>query len=94
MGKCCLVMDMPINCLKCNLRYAHTCVYTNKDVLPYYEVSFRPGWCPLREIPEKKKEVYEIEAKNDNGEYEVVAVEPNKLAIGWNECLEKLGGNK
>ena len=53
MKKAILIMDMPINCLKCELRHAHTCSYENKDVLGYYEVSFRPGWCPLREMEDK-----------------------------------------
>lgn len=95
MGKAILVIDMPYNCIECKLRHLHTCPYENKDVVGYYELSFRPGWCPLKEMPEKKKEVYEIECKNDNGEYEVTSIEPIKTAIGWNECIDYIvGGNE
>ena len=53
MSKAVLIMDMPMNCLECKLRHAHTCSYTNEDVLRYYEMSFRPGWCPLKEMEDK-----------------------------------------
>ena len=41
--------------------------------------SFRPGWCPLRDLPE-----YKLDWRNGDGGYE----------SGWNDCLDKVTGGR
>ena len=79
MSKAILVIDMPFNCIECELRHMHTCSYAKKDVLGYYDMSFRPGWCPLREMPEKEDihKVIMIDKEYGDG-----------WNAGWNACVD------
>lgn len=66
MSKAVLVMDMPKRCDKCNLflmikqKNMGVCLAgppsgeTNIEYNPKHEASWRPDFCPLRELPEKE----------------------------------------
>lgn len=98
MPKAVLVMDMPERCDKCLLLLK----FPQKDGLalclarptngqeeynPKREKSWRPDWCPLRELPEKKEEFELCECKGPTkGTWEVPLIE-NK---GWNACLDAI----
>lgn len=91
MSKAILLMDMPVSCYYCDC--CHTkpydkryridgekfCGITNKDVEVYYYYGVgRPGFCPLREIPEKLSDA-DLYDEYDNG-YE----------DGWNNFRRKI----
>lgn len=98
MPKAVLVMDMPERCDKCLLLLK----FPQKDGLalclarptngqeeynPKREKSWRPDWCPLRELPEKKEEFEQRECiGSTKGTWEVPLIE-NK---GWNACLDAI----
>lgn len=92
MAKAVLVMDMPERCADCPLscplrnsphaKNSYACCYlTLKDIskTDYYDK--KPDWCPLRELPEYKKQF------SDNGN----TIEKN---AGFNECLDKILGKE
>lgn len=87
MSKAVLVMDMPDSCMGCNFLYCN--VESNVDSCQAMEVSRivdleekdKPDWCPLRPIPEKKKEEVPI-AYTHFGAYN----------DGWNACIDAIGG--
>lgn len=87
MAKAVLVMDMPERCTKCPLAL----ILPQKDGLalclarqkngqeeynPKHEKSWRPDWCPLRELPKKANHP----AYCDNGRFDK----------GWNACLDRI----
>lgn len=92
MPKAVLVMDMPERCDKCllllkipqknGLALCLARKATEQEKYnPKYERSWRPDWCPLRELPEK--------LHNDNGcdEYS------DGYDYGFNACLKKIAGD-
>ena len=97
MSKAVLIMDMPESCDTCELvKMINDKMYCNftdhcKDVNDY--IDFRPDWCSLRELPEKKEsDSFLKEAvKNDcfDGTDSDVAYFNGKDA-GWNACLDKI----
>ncbi len=89
MAKAVLVMDMPERCDKCLLLLK----IPQKDGLalcparpkngqeeynPKHEKSWRPDWCPLRELPERKK-----------ADTDLLTME-NGIVEGWNACLDEI----
>lgn len=106
MPKAVLVMDMPERCDKCLLLLKipqkdglALCLArpTNgqEEYNPKREKSWRPDWCPLRELPEKKEsDSFLIEAvENDcfDGTDSDTAYFNGKDA-GWNACLDAIAG--
>ena len=87
MAKAVLVMDMPESCDMCDFvddmqppRYGERTLYCSapgigKDVTDY--VACRPDWCPLRELPEKKKLTYTDLCTDCE-------------VSGWNDCLDEI----
>ena len=87
MAKAVLVMDMPESCDMCDFvndmqppRYGERTLYCTapgigEDVTDY--VACRPDWCPLRELPEKRKLTY-TDLCTDNE------------VSGWNDCLDEI----
>lgn len=91
MAKAVLVMDMPERCDKCLLLLK----FPQKDGLalclarptngqeeynPKREKSWRPDWCPLRELPEKMPDL----------EHGYENVEKSIIRTGWNACLDAI----
>lgn len=85
MAKAILVMDMPGCCADCHCGYFErgtkelnlVCGATGEDA----NNVGKPDWCPLRELPEKKKLTY-TDLCADN------------KASGWNDCLDEILGAK
>ena len=95
MAKAVLVMDMPERCDKCLLLLKipqkdglALCLArpTNgqEEYNPKREKSWRPDWCPLRELPEKMPDL----------EHGYENVEKSIIRIGWNACLDALDQRK
>lgn len=93
MPKAVLVMDMPERCDKCLLLLKipqkdglALCLArpTNgqEEYNPKREKSWRPDWCPLRELPEK---IPDLEHGYEN-------VEKSIIRTGWNACLDAIAG--
>lgn len=91
MSKAVLVMDMPERCDKCLLLLKipqkdglALCLArpTNgqEEYNPKREKSWRPDWCPLRELPEKMP----------NLEHGYENVEKSIIRTGWNACLDAI----
>lgn len=93
MAKAVLVMDMPERCDKCLLLLKipqkdglALCLArpTNgqEEYNPKREKSWRPDWCPLRELPERKDEL-PVE------KYEFGGL-GKAFTYGWNACLDEI----
>ncbi len=89
MAKAVLVMDMPERCDKCLLLLKipqkdglALCLArpTNgqEEYNPKHEKSWRPDWCPLRELPEKKETNYYMNNKEKG------------IVEDWNVCLDAI----
>lgn len=90
MSKSVLVIDTPGNCYSCCLhepiRNWSYCAVKLKRIK---DPSVKPGWCPLKPLPEKMKVtgIY-------NGEYFKAGGKPPSYKIGWNKCINEItGGN-
>lgn len=90
MAKAVLVIDMPERCTKCPLLLTipqkgglALCLArpTNgqEEYNPKNEKTWRPDWCPLRELPEKRRTIGD-ESKSD-------ALIMN---AGFNACLDEI----
>lgn len=89
MSKALLVIDMPESCDMCDFvddkqppRYGEKTLYCNvpgigEDVTDY--VTCRPDFCPLRELPKKKRTI-----GNENEESILM------MNMGWNACLDEI----
>lgn len=91
MSKAVLVMNMPERCVKCPLLLTlpqkdglALCIARPKngqeEYNPKHEISWRPDWCPLRELPEKIPEL----------KHGYESVEKSILRKGWNACLDEI----
>lgn len=88
MAKAILVMDMPESCKQCVFCHGLNACKLKKylvgdKICTVYTVDKqimeggKPDWCPLRELPERKKLTYaDLSADNK--------------ANGWNACLDKI----
>lgn len=80
MSKSVLVIDTPKYCALCVLRSGvlHPfCRVNNRDIT---DLSIRPDWCPLMDLPEK-----------DNGDYPANTFDAG-FAEGWNQCIDEITG--
>ena len=105
MAKAVLVMDMPERCDKCLLLLKipqkdglALCLArpTNgqEEYNPKREKSWRPDWCPLRELPEKTSFFEEMQKEKDAGRFDgETGCEYANLVgkiTGWNACLDAI----
>lgn len=52
----------------------------------------KPDWCPLRTVPEKKKEKYMLQRKDCFGNIESYGEETDRIAVGYNQCIDDILG--
>lgn len=84
-NKAILVMDMPKSCRACDLRVIGSCNFCTGaggrkiDQMKIINNDIKPDWCPLRELPQKKRTIGN-ESEND------------QLCInaGWNACIDTI----
>lgn len=83
MSKAILVMDIPKSCGECSIcaswqksafsaREYWCPVMDNKDVEP----NKKPVWCPLKEVPKKKKDT--------------LMTNYSRYVQGWNDCIDRI----
>ena len=84
MAKAMLIMDMPSNCYECELNNYHFCDVTGDNIERYRNTEYKPTWCPLREVPQKKEDNLSIHIPYNEG-----------YLRGWNDCVDEiLGGGE
>ena len=87
MAKAVLVMDMPESCFGCNFLYCNadanidSCQAMEVPRIVNSDTYDKPDWCPLRELPERKKLTYNNLCADNK-------------ASGWNDCLDDILGAK
>lgn len=72
MSKAILVMDMPKSCFNCKLQDWANC----RIVKGCHVGDSRPTWCPLKEVPQKKKDTLMTNYK--------------RYVQGWNDCMDRI----
>lgn len=82
MSKGYILVDMPKSCRDCEF-FGFVCRITNEKC-EYYNEDGRPDWCPIRELPEKRR-VMGIPGNPSIGDFERVAYQR-----GWNDCIERM----
>lgn len=86
MSKSILLIDTPTSCGDCIARsLSDDCNITHKCVGEHRHNKSKPDWCPLQEIPQKKK-VREFNVSF--GDFEQKGYQ-----IGWNNCIDEMLGN-
>ena len=88
--KAILVIDMPENCFKCKLQDWANC----RIVKGCHTGDTRPDWCPLKPMPEKKKERYGMNRQTSTGHWETYGEETDSVATGYNACIDEILGDK
>ena len=61
--------------------YEADAVHSVGEMIPDDDLESKPDWCPLREMPEKKKTI--------GTESETERIYMN---CGWNDCIDAIGG--
>lgn len=78
MSKAILVMDMPHSCSECPCCYIPRCEVLEKSLKTSEIYECKPDWCPLRELPQKKK------ANTNTTAYD------KAVQIGYNTCIDEI----
>lgn len=92
MGKSILVIDTPENCGRCpfckGLNACKIMKFLNGDkITTIYTVDkqifdgTKPGWCPFKDMPEKKGSIRGPLPQYDTDMH---------YEIGWNECIDQI----
>ena len=104
MSKAVLVMDMPASCVDCRFcieisKGTEACCEiefeTDDNSLCRMIDNYcqeTADWCPLRPVPEKKKEKYMLQRKDCFGNIEVYGEEIDRVAVGYNQCIDEILG--
>lgn len=102
MSKAILVMDMPDSCLDCRFcREMDEGIEACCEIMDEPDDSSlcrmiedycqcRPSWCPLRELPEKKRERYGLCRQNSSGSWDTYGEKVDSVAVGYNQCLDDI----
>lgn len=81
MNRSILVIDTPENCRSCYLRgFTLNLQYCRGKLKDIKDVSTKPDWCPLMDLPEK-----------DNGDYPANTFDAG-FVEGWNQCIDEITG--
>lgn len=83
MSKAILVTDIPEECLTCKFcsEWDH-CNLEDKGIIE--DLSIKPDWCPLVPMPDKKEVC---------GKYPQTDEITASYKVGWNDCIDAIGGN-
>ena len=87
MAKAILVMDMPSGCVNCSL-YGYAVSRCNAKDKFQNNISddFKPDWCPLKPMPEKK--MIEMVQEDYDGGYS------HGFTHGFNACIDEICGKE
>lgn len=62
-------------------------VWCGRDVMKHISEGTKPDWCPIRELPERKKETLIPVSER-------VFKRCSEYAAGWNDCLKTIISNQ
>lgn len=81
MSKSVLVINTPEECISCIYVgiFHYFCRINCRDIK---DVSTKPDWCPLMDLPEK-----------DNGDYPANTFNAG-FVEGWNQCIDEIKGGE
>ena len=90
MSKSILILETPVSCRNCPLRYdpyghLETCYIEDLYVYEHYEEGTKPYWCPLRPLPPYKN------LKPDSSLESQFLYQFNQ---GYNTCLQEIEGEE
>lgn len=89
MNKMMLIINEPKDCYHCPIHKTQCLSLTGMNP-DYNLIGKRPDWCPLKTIPQKKQEEYDMLNKNDEDEYIVCGKYKDSVAIGYNQCIDEI----
>ena len=88
MSKGYILVNVPKKCSQCSFWFEkstipieYRCMAKQRKL---QNLTGKPGWCPIREMPEKR-EVMGIPRNPSIGDFERVAYQR-----GWNDCIERM----
>ena len=80
MSKAILVIDMPSSCIDCPCHFAGmqtvVCGVNKKELLTDDIETYKPDWCPLKPIPQKKKNA--------------IGTNYQRFVNGYNDCIDEI----
>lgn len=92
MSKSILVMDTPELCFECPLcaetvdEYIPYCCGNGNEVTDYLRNKSKPGWCPLKEVPERK----DVSAYRNKGVLGLNTWVQANYDAGYNACIDEI----
>lgn len=88
MSKSILVIDTPEVCCQCRFSGSDgdVCCLENKLISEQEYLDKKPGWCPLKEVPEKKPGV----KYRGNGCFGINEAMRHNYNMGFNACIDEI----
>lgn len=65
------------------------CGANNREILEKVNTG-RQDWCPLKEIPQKKLQVRQLEEPNSVGSMTSYGCAVDRYAVGYNDCINDI----
>ena len=99
--KAILVLEMPSKCSDCQFYYqtydedddyVSKCEVLNDMTIDGFIDKY--SGCPLKPMPEKKKERYGMNRQTSTGHWETYGEETDSVAAGYNACIDEILGDK
>lgn len=82
MAKGIIVVEMPDCCAACDFLENGFCKIKDCDITEVEYMEFKPDWCPIQPMPEKKPLTGDVENPEKAG---------NELVrAGWNACIDEI----
>ena len=91
MSKSILVIDTPENCIGCPCHFSEDtgrawCGKENREILSHDIEEFKPDWCTLKDVPEKKPKV----EYHGNGCFGINEAMQHSYNTGFNACIDEI----
>ena len=91
MSKSILVIDTPESCHKCEFsEFGDLICGIARCNMSKKESNKKPNWCPLRDLPEKKKEKQYTNRQDNRRNTEAYKETRDMVAVGWNMCIDEI----
>lgn len=89
MSKSILVIDTPRVCVDCPCHFAGEsgmviCGVNGKQLLSVDIETFKPDWCPLRKVPQKKADI------RSHRQGAIYLILERRFINGYNACIDEI----